>query len=94
MNEKEISKIIGMVIRKKRYLKGMTQSEVAKEAGCTFQQIQKYENAKNRISLPKLVLLFKKLNIKFAELDEVYADALLPSEQNIQRESEDNVERS
>lgn len=72
----------------------MTQSQVGDQLGCTFQQIQKYENAKNRISLPKLVYIMKALNIKFAELDELYVDVLLPSEQNIQQESEDNVERS
>lgn len=72
----------------------MTQSEVGGYLECTFQQIQKYENAKNKISLPKLVYIMKALNIKFAELDEIYADVLLPSEQNIQQESKDNVERS
>ena len=82
------------MLRKKRYLKNMTQSEVGEYLECTFQQIQKYENAKNKISLPKLVYIMKALNIKFAELDEIYADVLLPSEQNIQQESEDNVERS
>jgi len=94
MNEKQISERIGMMLRKKRYLKNMTQSEVGGYLECTFQQIQKYENAKNKISLPKLVYIMKALNIKFAELDEIYADVLLPSEQNIQQESEDNVERS
>jgi transcriptional regulator with XRE-family HTH domain len=94
MNEKQISEMIGILIRKRRYLNQMTQSQVGNQLGCTFQQIQKYENAKNRISLPKLVYIMKALNIKFAELDEVYADVLLPSEQNIQQESEDNVERS
>tara|TARA_R100000544_G_C2220821_1_gene57449 strand:- start:1167 stop:1427 length:261 start_codon:yes stop_codon:yes gene_type:complete len=32
----------------------MTQSELAKAAGCTFQQIQKYEKATNKISIEKL----------------------------------------
>jgi transcriptional regulator with XRE-family HTH domain len=32
----------------------MTQSELAKAAGCTFQQIQKYEKATNKVSLEKL----------------------------------------
>lgn len=94
MNEKEILQRVGTLIRKKRYLKNFTQSEVGEELGCTFQQIQKYENSINKISLPKLIHLFKKLDIKFSYLDELYADVLLPSEQNMQQESEDNVERS
>ena len=32
----------------------MTQSELAKAAGCTFQQIQKYEKATNKVSIEKL----------------------------------------
>jgi len=94
MNEKLLSEMIGILIRKKRYLNQMTQSQVGNQLGCTFQQIQKYENGKNKISLPKLVYIMKALNIKFAELDELYVDVLLPNEQNIQQESEDNVERS
>ena len=32
----------------------MTQTELAKAAGCTFQQIQKYEKATNKVSIEKL----------------------------------------
>ena len=94
MNEKELSKKIGNLITNKRHANDMTQSDVGKLLKIAFQQVQKYEKGKNRIPFPKLVYLLKSLNIKFAELDLIFADVQLPSEQTIQQERVDNVECS
>jgi len=56
------------------------------------------------VPFPKLVYLFKSLNIKFAELDNLFVDVQLPSELTMQqvkesindviKERKDNVEHS
>jgi transcriptional regulator with XRE-family HTH domain len=57
-NEQELYVYIGKQIKQARHTtyshKIMTQSELAKAAFCTFQQIQKYEKATNKVSLEKL----------------------------------------
>jgi len=92
------------MLRNKRKHLGYSQSEVGKKLNVSFQQIQKYEKGKNRLPFPKLIYLFKVLNIKFAELDNLFVDVQLPSELTTQqikdaindviKEREDNVERS
>ncbi len=44
---------IGSVIRKARKRVGMSQDVLARSAGVTFQQIQKYEHGTNRVSLTR-----------------------------------------
>ena len=41
-------------VRSARLTQGLTQQQVAKALGLTFQQIQKYESATNRISIGRL----------------------------------------
>jgi len=57
-NDQELYTYIGKQIKHARHTtfehRVMTQSELAKAAGCTFQQIQKYEKSTNKISLCKL----------------------------------------
>lgn len=45
---------IGMRLRQRRALMGMTQEKLAEAVGITFQQVQKYENGANRISAGRL----------------------------------------
>lgn len=45
---------VGSQLRKRRTLLGMTQGNLAKATGLTFQQIQKYENGRNRVSASRL----------------------------------------
>lgn len=45
---------VGRQLRAKRGLKGLTQEDLAAATGVTFQQIQKYEAGKNRISASRL----------------------------------------
>ncbi len=60
---------IGFRIRKVRQNKGISQKEVAAKIGITYQQLQKYELGRNRITATTL--------LKIAEALEVDAGALL-----------------
>ena len=44
---------VGAVIRQRRLAIGLSQQKLAAAIGITFQQIQKYENGRNRISLSR-----------------------------------------
>lgn len=63
----ETTAFIGQRIRQARALRGLTQRELADIVGCTFQQIQKYENGKNRVASGLLFVMARKMemNIKF-----------------------------
>ena len=50
-NLKCFKKYIGLKLRLRRLQLGLTQTKVAKRLNVTFQQIQKYENGKNAISI-------------------------------------------
>lgn len=45
---------VGRRIRHRRWLKGMTQQQLAECVGIKFQQIQKYETGANRVSASRL----------------------------------------
>jgi len=48
---------VGIRVRQRRVLLGMTQTDLADAMGLSFQQVQKYENGTNRISTSKLFKL-------------------------------------
>lgn len=54
---------VGSRLRLRRRLLGLTQGKLARAADIRFQQIQKYENATNRISASKLWLLSNALDV-------------------------------
>lgn len=53
---------LGMLLRQRRSLLGLSQEKLAEQVGVTFQQIQKYENGANRISASRLSDFSKVLN--------------------------------
>ncbi len=55
----EIDQLIGGRLKEIRKMKGFTQEDVADKLGISFQQVQKYENGKNRISFSRLYELSK-----------------------------------
>ena len=58
----------GKTLRKLRICTGMSQEELGKEVGVTFQQVQKYERGENQISLRKIkqfAALFKVSPLEF-----------------------------
>ncbi|MCK0068338.1 MULTISPECIES: helix-turn-helix domain-containing protein [Kordiimonas] len=59
---------VGERIRQLRKERHITQTELGAAVGLTFQQIQKYEKAKNRISASKLVQIADIFNVDVSEL--------------------------
>jgi transcriptional regulator with XRE-family HTH domain len=49
-----IDELVGARVRMHRMLAGMSQGKLGEAIGVTFQQVQKYENGKNRISASRL----------------------------------------
>src|ERR1700742_720728 len=63
-----IDATVGQRIRHWRQLRKMSQAELGKALGVTFQQIQKYENGKNRVGASRLHLVATALNVPIGEL--------------------------
>ena len=63
----EISKMIGHKIKLSRKSLGLTQDQLARCLGLTFQQIQKYESGVNNVSICNLYKLSKilKVNVNY-----------------------------
>ena len=59
----DIDRHIGQRIVEARDLRGFSQSRLAEVLGISFQQVQKYERGKNRISAGRLWLVAKTLDI-------------------------------
>lgn len=61
-------KEIGIRIRRLRRDAGLSQSQLAELIGVTFQQVQKYESGKNRISAAKLREISRMLGCSVLDL--------------------------
>src|ERR687884_796402 len=59
----EVDGIIGAKIRMRRGELGMNQTQLANAIGVTFQQVQKYENGKNRVGGSRLAGIAKALDV-------------------------------
>ena len=66
---------VGARVRLRRIELGMSQERLAAELGLTFQQVQKYERASNRISASRLYHIGKVLDVKVPFFYEGYSDA-------------------
>ena len=53
--------IVGQKIASRRKTLGITQTDLAAASSITFQQVQKYENGKNRVSISRLCEFARKL---------------------------------
>lgn len=58
-----IDEHVGLQLRQRRALLGLSQEKLADQVGITFQQIQKYENGANRVSASRLYEFSKVLEI-------------------------------
>lgn len=58
-----IDENVGVQLRQRRALLGLSQEKLAEQVGITFQQIQKYEKGANRISASRLFEFSKVLDI-------------------------------
>ena len=74
---------IGKRIRARRKVLKISQAQIGAYVGVTFQQVQKWEKGKNRISAARLQMLCSLLEvpIEFFYDDDIPKDVLLPSEQ-------------
>ena len=59
---------VGARIRIRRNVLGLTQSQLAEGVGVSFQQVQKYENAGNRVSASMLVKIASALETTVAAI--------------------------
>jgi transcriptional regulator with XRE-family HTH domain len=54
---------VGLRIRQRRWMLGMTQQHLAQRVGIKFQQIQKYESGANRVSASRLFEISQVLEV-------------------------------
>lgn len=60
--------LLGLRIKELRLSYNMTQQDLADTLGITFQQIQKYENGRNRIPVSSLLKISEKLDVDIVKL--------------------------
>jgi transcriptional regulator with XRE-family HTH domain len=56
---------VGAKVKIRRLMLGLSQEDLAKSIGLTFQQVQKYERGTNRISVSRLIDISRVLKISF-----------------------------
>jgi len=74
-----IDTYVGMRMRRRRQLLGMSQERLAEQIGVTFQQVQKYEKGINRIGASRLQKIAEVLRTSpafFFEQDDLEAPSL------------------
>jgi transcriptional regulator with XRE-family HTH domain len=65
-----VDKYIGARTREGRCALNMTQESLGELLGVTFQQIQKYESGRNRVSAARLFEICETLNVSLASMFE------------------------
>jgi transcriptional regulator with XRE-family HTH domain len=63
-----VDSLVGERIRLLRKRRNMSQTDLGKALGVTFQQVQKYENGKNRVGASRLHQVATALNVPITEL--------------------------
>ena len=70
-----VDRVVGQRVRARRMELGMSQSTLASGLGVSFQQVQKYESGKNRISSGRLWQIAQTLQVQvnyfFEGLDKI-----------------------
>jgi len=74
-NARPVDVLVGQNIRICRMQRGLSQSDLAERVGLTFQQIQKYEKAANRLGASRLIQVADALGVPLATLFEGSATA-------------------
>ena len=65
-----VDKYIGARMREQRLALNMSQEQLGRELGVSFQQIQKYERGVNRVSAARLFDICKALNLSLSSMFE------------------------
>jgi transcriptional regulator with XRE-family HTH domain len=74
-----IDQHFGGKIRESRHGVGMSQDRLGRELGISFQQIQKYESGRNRISAARLYEICQVFNVPIASMFEGIPSAPRPA---------------
>lgn len=75
---------VGSKVKSRRLILGLSQEELAKAIGLTFQQVQKYERGTNRISVSRLVDICKVLKVQIDYvLDGSFYAGRAPGQRNL-----------
>lgn len=64
----EVDRRLAARIRKRRLEVGLSQVQLADRLGITFQQVQKYESGRNRISAGRLLAICRALEVSTVEM--------------------------
>jgi transcriptional regulator with XRE-family HTH domain len=73
----DLDKHIGLRLRMRRILLNLSQDDLAQKLNITFQQVQKYEKATNRISATRLYEMAQVLNIDISYFFEGYHNNII-----------------
>ena len=71
-NQNTVDRYLGERVKNRRLMVGMSQTGLGDAIGVAFQQIQKYESGKNRISVSRLVDIAEALDVNISYLLEKY----------------------
>jgi transcriptional regulator with XRE-family HTH domain len=82
-----IDRHVGLRIRMRRKELGISQERLAESIGLTFQQVQKYERAANRVSASKLWEMSRALATNISYFYEGLGDGIEAPGSNLPRES-------
>src|SRR5258705_11438977 len=82
-----VDRHVGLRIRMRRKELAISQERLADSIGLTFQQVQKYERAANRVSASKLWEMARVLNASIAYFYEGLGDVLETPGSNLPREA-------
>lgn len=66
---------VGAKVKSRRLMLGLSQEDLAKSIGLTFQQVQKYERGTNRISVSRLADISQALKVTM----DYFLDGCMPS---------------
>jgi transcriptional regulator with XRE-family HTH domain len=65
-----VDQYIGGRMRESRFALNMSQTDLGEKLGVTFQQIQKYEKGRNRVSAARLFVICEILDVSLASMFE------------------------
>lgn len=88
-----LDSFIGQKVKLRRSSMGITQVGLGEKLGVSFQQIQKYENGKNRISASTLFQISTILGVSFSYFVDGYIkDTVLHDDQDVSYKVHDDKE--
>ena len=82
-----VDRHVGLRLRMRRKELGISQEKLAEAIGLTFQQVQKYERAANRVSASKLWEIARALSTSIGYFYEGLGDSVETPGSNLPRES-------